>query len=204
MYKVFIENNPIHFITKAEKKDLGAACVYLTCKKSVVLGIEMMLKKITNDEKLCVVCNDLEVDFKAFFSHFDFVDAAGGIVQRKQKYLFIKRNGRWDIPKGKLEKGELASEGAVREIEEECGISKPVIDYLICETYHTYTYKSRPTIKKTVWFKMSYEGTKEVFPQLEEGITKVKWFKKMKFYKVLRNTYPSIIEVLDEFEKKSS
>src|SRR6476661_1663707 len=44
---------------------------------------------------------------KDFFKHFTFIEAAGGIVQNDRKdLLFIFRRGKWDLPKGKMEKGE--------------------------------------------------------------------------------------------------
>ena len=33
------------------------------------------------------------------------IKAAGGIVIKDDKILFIKKNGRWDLPKGKMEQG---------------------------------------------------------------------------------------------------
>ena len=33
------------------------------------------------------------------------IKAAGGVVIQGRKILFIKKNGRWDMPKGKLKKG---------------------------------------------------------------------------------------------------
>lgn len=117
--------------------------------------------------------------------------------------MFIKRFGKWDIPKGKLTKSEDPQTGAIREIEEECGISGPVIEQFICETYHTYrdTYKGKNklTLKKTSWYGMTYDGEEVLIPQQEEGITKVKWFKKTKMDKIRSNTYESILEVMDSY-----
>ena len=98
-------------------------------------------------------------------------------MKRKKKYLFIKRNGFWDIPKGKLEKKESIEEGAVREIEEECGITEPIIENRIGITYHTYRYEDKPTIKKTYWFALNYAGPQQLKGHLDEGITKVAWLK---------------------------
>ena len=137
--------------------------------------------------------------FSKLFEEFDFIEAAGGIVKRKKSYLFIKRNGVWDIPKGKIEKGESVKFAAIREIEEECGIKKPKIDKLIGLTYHTYLYKGRPTIKKTYWYSLFYDGPKKTKGQVEEGISKVKWFKVGDLSKVKSNTYASISEVLDMY-----
>src|SRR3569833_145078 len=51
------------------------------------------------------------------------IEAAGGVVENdKGDLLFIYRNIKWDLPKGKLEIGEMKKVGAVREVEEECGI----------------------------------------------------------------------------------
>ena len=36
---------------------------------------------------------------------FPLVQAAGGLVENKNKqFLFICRNNKWDLPKGKIEK----------------------------------------------------------------------------------------------------
>ena len=134
-----------------------------------------------------------------FFENHHKVEAAGGIVKRKEKYLFIKRNGLWDIPKGKLENNESPEEGALREIEEECGISNFTINKHITTTYHTYEYKGIPTLKKTYWFSFKYDGPKKGNPQLEEGITKIAWKKKEDMNKILENTYASIADVIHSY-----
>lgn len=41
------------------------------------------------------------------------------VYNQKGEILFIKRNGRWDLPKGKAEKRETIEETAIREVEEE-------------------------------------------------------------------------------------
>jgi len=146
-----------------------------------------------------VLSDQIEEEFTRIFKDYDYIEAAGGIVKRKKKYLFIKRNGFWDIPKGKLEKKESIEEGAIREIEEECGIIGPSIQERICITYHTYRFKEKPTIKKTYWFALEYDGQKQVNGQLDEGITKVEWLKMDELKKVFKNTYPSILEVIQHY-----
>src|SRR5262245_43144571 len=67
---------------------------------------------------------DLEKLKKAFFKHFHLIEAAGGIVQNdKKELLFIHRLGKWDLPKGKIEKKESPETCAVREVEEETGVT---------------------------------------------------------------------------------
>ena len=60
-----------------------------------------------------------------FLPVFTQIPAAGGVVIRNEKILFIFRNGKWDLPKGKIDNGETAKEAAIREVAEECGIDRP-------------------------------------------------------------------------------
>lgn len=204
MYKVFIENNPIQFISIEEKVPENKLVIYLKDTKSTKNIVDDMLKSNKDIFDLYIVCQDLDRDFNDYFSTYDFIEAAGGIVKRKEKFLFIKRNGFWDIPKGKMEKGELPEESAVREVEEECGVLEPKITDKICETFHTYLYKGVPTLKKIYWYSMAFSGAKDVTPQIEEGITEVVWFKEKEISKIKENTYLSIIDVLNQkFEKES-
>ena len=67
---------------------------------------------------------DLDALKKDFFKQFDLIEAAGGIVQNDQKQmLFIYRLNKWDLPKGKVEKGENFEQAAIREVEEETGVN---------------------------------------------------------------------------------
>jgi ADP-ribose pyrophosphatase YjhB (NUDIX family) len=132
------------------------------------------------------------------FSDHEFVRAAGGLVKGKDGFLFIKRHGLWDIPKGKLEEGEAPTRGAIREVEEECGVIEPLIATHLCDTWHTYELNGRKVLKKTYWYAMlDMHPEAELKPQAEEGITELKWFRTDEFVEVKRNTYLSIIDVLD-------
>jgi 8-oxo-dGTP pyrophosphatase MutT (NUDIX family) len=126
----------------------------------------------------------VESCFRSFFKNYDWIEAAGGIVKRNDCFLFIKRNGVWDLPKGKIESNEKPKKAAVREIHEECGIIAENIGELIIETYHVYEYKGKNTIKKTYWYDFEYDGKAKLVPQTEEGITKVEWLKRKQLKKV--------------------
>lgn len=129
------------------------------------------------------------------------IKAAGGLVKNEAgEYLFIFRNGKWDLPKGKIEKGESIKEAAVREVEEECGITVSKLGKEICKTYHVYTLKGEVVLKKTYWFKMKCAGSEKLKPQKEEGITDVRWFKKGHVEAIEKNTFPSIMDVLLEMD----
>lgn len=203
MYKVFIDNTPL-FIVEEVTETLPNA-VYIRSENilSIQEAIFAFAKKVELTHPVYVISDTPEATMTKLFEGFDYIEAAGGIVQRENQFLFIKRNGFWDIPKGKLDKGEDSEEGAIREIEEECGIEGPVIDHLITITYHTYKLKNKPKIKKTFWYALNYDGPKHTKGQLEEGITKVKWFKKSEFDKIRGNTFESILEVMDSYEPRS-
>lgn len=145
-----------------------------------------------------IFTKDVRKTFKTVIANLKVIEAAGGFVQNEDKnYLFIKRNGKWDLPKGKLEDGEKKKDAAVREVEEECGINIKKLGTKICKTYHVYELKGKLVLKVSHWYKMEAKGNQKLTPQLEEGITEVKWFSKKDWEVVKANTYPSILDVLD-------
>ena len=134
---------------------------------------------------------------KAFWKKFTIVQAAGGLVlDRKKDLLFIFRRGKWDLPKGKLDKGEKLEECAVREVEEETGIRAPVIKKFLLTTYHTYQESGKHFLKESHWYLMHYSGKDALVPQTEEQISEIKWINEKEISTCLRNTYPSISDVL--------
>ena len=144
-----------------------------------------------------VICNDAKAFLKRVTKSITMVRAAGGLViSENRHYLFIYRNNKWDIPKGKVEEGEGIKEAAVREVEEECGITVCALGKRICKTYHSYIYKGEVVLKKTYWFEMRCKGQPKLKPQTDEGITEVRWFKKGLIEPILHNTFPSITDVL--------
>lgn len=163
---------------------------------------EMLLKynKLVNKKSLKEIYffnENLQHLFSYFSAMFRIIEAAGGLVKNKKgDYLFIFRNGRWDLPKGKIEKGEGIKAAAIREVEEECGVSGLTIVRELSANYHTYFIKKEAILKRTYWFEMSCENNSAVVPQIEEGITDVQWIAKKNFKKVFDNTFESIKEVL--------
>ena len=196
MYKVFIQNRPIFFISVKEIKKHDGIFVHDKFAITEKVQLTELLTSLPSHLFLHVICENPQDTMDLFFENHQKVEAAGGLVKRKSKYLFIKRNGLWDIPKGKLEGSETPEIGAIREIEEECGITNITLNKHIITTYHTYDYKGIPTLKKTYWFDCSYSGQKKGIPQTEEGITKIAWKKKEAMNKILENTYASIADVI--------
>ncbi|MFT3679716.1 MAG: NUDIX domain-containing protein [Ferruginibacter sp.] len=143
---------------------------------------------------------DLEKLKKAFFKHFHVIEAAGGIVQNdKKELLFIYRLGKWDLPKGKMEKGESPELCAVREVEEETGVTNLKLKKKAGETYHTYNDFGKHNLKITYWFHMSCPSKQTLVPQTEEDIAEIKWIKTKEIKEPLGNTYPSIKDILADF-----
>ena len=140
---------------------------------------------------------DLEKLKKAFFKHFTLIQAAGGLVENeKEEWLLIFRLGKWDLPKGKLDKGETLEECAVREIQEETGIQKLQLKKKITMTYHTYDEYGKHILKESHWYKMKASSKEKIIPQTEENIAEIVWAEQNKLEKYLENTYPSIKDVL--------
>ena len=109
------------------------------------------------------------------------VVAAGGYVVRQgeagPEVLLIFRRGAWDLPKGKLDKGESVEEAARREVQEEVGLDAlPTVRRSLGQTLHGYAEakKSRYAVKTTHWFLMQTE--QETFtPQADEDIEQVEY-----------------------------
>ncbi len=159
---------------------------------------------LTNEhEKLIYMWNsNLKKIKEWFFAQFKIIEAAGGVVfNTKQELLCIHRMGKWDLPKGKIEKGETIEAGAIREVEEECGITSPEIEKLLETTYHIYQNKydqNRWVLKPSYWYLMNYSGTENITPQTEESIEKVEWVNSEKIETILNDTYASLVPVFEK------
>ena len=147
--------------------------------------------------------NSLEIiteNWESFCANYMLIEAAGGLVYNdRNQLLMIFRNGKWDLPKGKLEVGENIEQCAIREVEEECGISELLISQQLQETYHTYEIKEQTILKHTYWFEMRSSFKGNLVPQTKEGITEAVWVDKEDIAKKLENSFGNIAEF---FKKK--
>jgi 8-oxo-dGTP pyrophosphatase MutT (NUDIX family) len=131
--------------------------------------------------------------------------AAGGLVTNpKGEILWIFRRGFWDLPKGKLDEGETIQSCALREVQEETGITHIHLHELICFTNHTYfdKYIKEEVVKRTYWFHMSISTLQDGRPQTAEDIEKIEWLSLDKARHCLEHTYPTILEVIEKFRIK--
>lgn len=141
--------------------------------------------------------DDLETLKQTFIKKFTLVTAAGGLVQNEKKeYLLIFRKGKWDLPKGKLDKGEKLENCAVREVEEETGLKEVKLLKPLCITYHTYHEGARFILKDSHWYSMKVKGPQQLVPQTEEDIHEIKWVKKAGLAEYMKISYPSVADVL--------
>lgn len=196
MYKVFIDDKAIVFSSQLKKTQLTGDAIVILIRKKNWVDILQSRAQLPVSVTLVVVSDDPEKTIRKVFKGYKWIETGGGIVWRKKKALFIERLGRWDLPKGKVDKGERPVDAAVREIEEECGIMGAVPERLIDVTFHTYEQDGQLYIKKNWWYSLTYDGPKELTPQTEESITKAEWLEKAEWKKVIKNTYPSILHVI--------
>jgi 8-oxo-dGTP pyrophosphatase MutT (NUDIX family) len=125
------------------------------------------------------------------------IKAAGGLVVNETgEVLFMFRRGKWDLPKGKLDPGETLETCALREVEEETGLSHLELIKFLLVTEHEYEERGLLILKKTHWYLINAMGNQKLVPQTEEDISELRWFGSVDFKIVARNTYPGILEVL--------
>jgi len=197
MYKIFLGDKVIYLCNDLtfifQKKEIKRI------KYTSKANIHKQLRAFQKNKKLLSVIvfySDLEKLWKKFQSDFTIIEAAGGLVKNKNKeLLFIFRNDKWDLPKGKIEPNETIENAAIREVEEECGISNLKIVRPLTSTYHIYELNKKLVLKKTYWFGMSCSGKPLLTPQKQEGITKAKWVKLNDLKEIFDNTYETIKEI---------
>jgi ADP-ribose pyrophosphatase YjhB (NUDIX family) len=202
MYKVFIKNKVILFTnpqTKLNVKFNSLLRLNFFEKDTVPFLTELLsVKNRINGVVVCV--DDVDAAFTEFKASFKVIAAAGGVVKNKEsKTLFIYRLNKWDLPKGKVEKGEQIDEAAIREVEEECAVSELEIIRPLKDTFHIYTMGDELVLKQTYWFEMKTEFNGKLIPQTEEDIEEVRWMSDDDINtEVLANTYASIADFLND------
>ena len=134
---------------------------------------------------------------------YRLIKAAGGLVLNDNKEsLFIFRRGIWDLPKGKLDEGETIDACAIREVEEETGISNTLMDKFLLNTYHFYEENGQSILKETCWYLMNSPGIQVLVPQAEEQITAIKWAGADSIIEILSESYPMIREVFNSYNNQ--
>ncbi|WP_162341988.1 NUDIX hydrolase [Cyclobacterium salsum] len=217
--KIFINDKPLDLVAASEflpKKTFE--CVYenpselpatadfhddvliIDPSRDIIVRLLYLMRhrKLKNLDSITLVTKEKKA-LKSFIkSRFLIIKAAGGIVTKGEKVLFIHRLGKWDLPKGKFEKKESPKACALREVEEECNV-KVKLTGPICKTWHTYTQNRKSILKKTYWYSMECVDDSKMKPQLDEGIVDTKWMNHQEAKVALINSYPSMRYLYQQF-----
>jgi len=162
----------------------------------------MEVKKMKKLDSLTLITEKKNKLILHLKDQFKIVKAAGGLVVKDNKILMIYRLGMWDLPKGKLNKKEDPQEGALREVEEECGI-KVRATAKLPKTWHSYAYKGKKLLKKTSWYVMECLDDTLMKPQAEEFIEEVKFMTPEEVEEILPQAYASIALVIRHYLRAS-
>ena len=189
MYKVFVNDSPLILTNRLSETVNGN--YFLLNGTAIKVAINALVKNKL-EEAFIYHPNNEEI-LKKFTKKIPLVVAAGGVVTNKKgKVLFIYRNDKWDLPKGKLDKGETLEECAIREVMEETGVTDLTVENYLRTTYHIFKRNGKYKLKEVHWYAMktAYEG--KLKGEKKEGIIKVKWKGPRKIKQALENSYTNI------------
>lgn len=189
MYEVFVGDKPIVLTDKVEKETYFKNYLLKTVKIAKV--IRQLNKSSIKEVRL--IHKDKDKLLKKFLKKLPNVIAGGGKVYNENgEVLFIYRNDKWDLPKGKAEKKESIKETAIREVSEETGVDGLEIIKPLETTYHIFKRNGRYKIKITYWFEMKTTFKGKLIAEEKEGITKVEWLNAKEINKAMENSYANI------------
>ena len=171
MYKVFVNEKPL-FLTNTFEKETNFKIYLLETVNIPKVISELFLNKI---QSAYLYHSDEKLIMKTLKSKIPVAKAGGGLVfNANGEVLFIFRNGKWDLPKGGIEKDETIENAAMREVEEETGVSGLKITEKLQKTYHVFKRNGIFKSKITYWFKMETNYTGPTCPQDDCNVCSVK------------------------------
>ncbi len=201
MYKVFFNQKPIVLTTNIPPTEEDSPFFYVkfTNKKFIIQvlkskKVKMLYLYHPKEDKL----------FHYFFCIFKLVEAAGGLVRnlKTNNFLFIFRNKKWDLPKGRINKNEEVQKAAIREVEEETGVENLSITKSLNTTYHIFKRNRKYRLKKTFWYLMETNYSGELTPETKEGIEKAVWIDKEIIVSLKSEMYKNIDLVISNYFNK--
>ncbi|WP_330444064.1 NUDIX hydrolase [Flavobacterium sp. C4GT6] len=189
MYKVFVNDKPL-FLTNQVEKETDFKMFLLESVDIEQLIISMFNNKV---KKAFLYHPDEKETLKKLKEKIPVAKAGGGLVYNKKgEVLFIFRNGKWDLPKGGIEKGEGIEDAAIREVEEETGVKNLKITQKLQKTYHVFKRNGSYKLKVTHWYEMKTDYKGKLQGQENEGIEKVAWLNPEQIKEALTNSYENI------------
>ena len=198
MYKVFYNQKPLFFTTNLTNNSDETPLLFIKYASALVI-VKALRNK--NTKAVYLYHPKEEKLEKHFLKHFPVVEAAGGLVEHTDgRYLFIYRNDKWDLPKGKIEKNEVIIDAAIREVIEETGVGDLMAIKSLNTTYHVFNAKGKFKLKKTYWFLMKSNYDAPLVPQEEENIQAAVWRSKTDFPLLMKNAYENIKILLEEIK----
>ncbi len=198
--KIYFGNKPL-FLSDKKTGDMQP---YLNDEQTIVLEdfteLKSIIKKMQDKGTTAgIILNDVSSTLEGIKKEFTVIQASGGLVYSKDnKILLIFRRGKWDLPKGKLNEGEDLVACAIREVQEETGLSNLVYLQSLCITYHTYYEKEEHILKESHWHLLKGNDEEKLIPQTDEDIEKCEWAIIENLALYLENAPASIIDVLKE------
>lgn len=191
-YKVFLETNYILFSDTDQQLRNWSG--------NYPVSIAALSNKFKAQLCYQVIDKNPEAAMHLFFAAFKYIRTAGALVQKinEDAYLWIYRFEHLDLPKGKIEKGETELAAAIREVQEETGLSGHLTSKgILGLTYHLYEMKGKSYFKVNHWFNLVYQGPDALVPQKEEGIEAVFWLSKKVWRTRLHECYPALKECIE-------
>jgi 8-oxo-dGTP pyrophosphatase MutT (NUDIX family) len=199
-YKIFFDDFQILLISPDIEVPAGKKMIFHTNAPEDIEPLVYLVKNHFIKFDVTVFCSDTKAAFDYFTNKFLYLKAAGGIVTNHlNELLFIFKQGYWDLPKGKIDKGEKKKVAAIREVSEECGVNELTITRKVAKTYHIAKLRGRYVLKKTTWYEMFCNDPANLKPDATEGITDLKWIDPQKDNWIEKQLFRSLTELLETY-----
>lgn len=207
-YKIFHNHTVFLLLKESDLAEINQS-YFLTeiIDESSILSFPDLFESTWSDSEsyIAIICKKPKHTLKQVYKQTEKVIAAGGIVKNAiGSFLFIYRKGFWDLPKGKLEKGEKINLCAKREVIEETGLKTVEIiekfkypNFKQSYTLHTYNRKNKWKTKPSYWYYMETEGCPELQPQIEEDIERAIWLSLEEIEEIQLQAYPAIQDIIN-------
>jgi 8-oxo-dGTP pyrophosphatase MutT (NUDIX family) len=207
-YKIYINESPLYLTQTSDLEDETAFerslihAKYIGKPKMLMNYIEL-LEKNKHHEGIIIQADNVEQLWKDFKSLYQYIKAGGGLVLNNfGKVLLIFRRGVWDLPKGKQDPGETLAQTALREVQEETGLSDLKLIEKLNNGYHCYLMSKQRTLKRTRWYLMQTQSPNQLKLQKEEGILDAAWFDPKELPGLNMPMYNNIRDVLIRYNEE--